>query len=63
MVLENDAFGALMSVRGKFSGNVLAAGTGTVALGVNPEGKVFRVGGWGHIIGDQGSGYDIGHKA
>ncbi|MDR3539428.1 MAG: BadF/BadG/BcrA/BcrD ATPase family protein [Desulfosporosinus sp.] len=63
VVLENDAFGALMSVRGEFSGNVLAAGTGTVALGVNPEGKVFRAGGWGHIIGDQGSGYDIGHKA
>lgn len=63
VVLENDAFGALMSVRGKFSGNVLAAGTGTVALGVNPEGTVFRVGGWGHLIGDQGSGYDIGRKA
>ena len=63
VVLENDAFGALMSVRGKFSGNVLAAGTGAVALGVNPEGKVFRVGGWGHIIGDQGSGYDIARKA
>jgi len=63
VVLENDVFGALMSVRGKFSGNVLAAGTGTVALGVNTEGEVFRVGGWGHLIGDQGSGYDIGRKA
>ena len=63
VVLENDAFGALMSVRGNFSGNVLAAGTGAVALGVNSEGKAFRVGGWGHLIGDQGSGYDIGRKA
>lgn len=63
VVLENDAFGALMSVRGEFSGNVLAAGTGVVALGVNPNGEVFRVGGWGHLIGDQGSGYDIGRKA
>ncbi|KGP76253.1 hypothetical protein JT05_05860 [Desulfosporosinus sp. Tol-M] len=63
VVLENDAFGALMSVRGNFSGNVLVAGTGAVALGVNPEGEVFRVGGWGHLIGDQGSGYDIGRKA
>ncbi|MGI6120294.1 MAG: N-acetylglucosamine kinase [Desulfosporosinus sp.] len=63
VVLENDAYGALMSVRGKFSGNVLAVGTGTVALGVNAEGEVFRVGGWGHLIGDQGSGYDIGRKA
>ena len=63
VVLENDVFGALMSVRGNFSGNVLAVGTGTVALGVNTEGEVFRLGGWGHLIGDQGSGYDIGRKA
>jgi N-acetylglucosamine kinase-like BadF-type ATPase len=63
IVLENDVFGALMSVRGTFSGNVLAVGTGTVALGVNLGGKAFRVGGWGHLIGDQGSGYDIGRKA
>lgn len=63
IVMENDVFGALMSVRGKFSGNVLAVGTGTVALGVNHEGKAFRIGGWGHLIGDQGSGYDIGRKA
>ncbi|WP_407309351.1 N-acetylglucosamine kinase [Desulfosporosinus sp. SB140] len=63
VVMENDAFGALMSVRGTFSGNVLAVGTGTVALGVNSEGKAYRIGGWGHLIGDQGSGYDIGRKA
>ena len=63
VVLENDSFGALMSVRGKFCGNVLAVGTGTVALGVDTEGHVFRVGGLGHLIGDQGSGYDIGRKA
>lgn len=63
VVLENDVFGALMSVQGNFSGNVLAAGTGAVALGINPEGKVIRVGGWGHLIGDEGAGYSIGHQA
>lgn len=63
VVLENDVFGALMSVQGKFSGNVLAVGTGSVALGINLEGDVIRVGGWGHLIGDQGGGYDIGRKA
>ena len=63
VVLENDAFGALLSVRGRFSGNVLAVGTGTVALGVNQAGEACRVGGWGHQIGDQGSGYDIGRKS
>ncbi|HZK53072.1 MAG TPA: BadF/BadG/BcrA/BcrD ATPase family protein [Desulfosporosinus sp.] len=63
VVMENDVFGALMSVRGNFFGNVLAVGTGTVALGVNTKCEVFRLGGWGHLIGDQGSGYDIGRKA
>lgn len=63
VVLENDVFGALMSVQGKFSGNVLAAGTGAIALGVNSEGEAIRVGGWGHIIGDEGAGYSIGRKA
>lgn len=63
VVLENDSYGALMSVKGEFSGNALAVGTGAVALGVNNEGQVFRIGGWGHLIGDQGSGYDIGRKA
>lgn len=63
VVLENDVYGALMSVQGKFSGNVLAAGTGAVALGINPEGEAIRVGGWGHLISDEGGGYDIGRKA
>ncbi len=63
VVLENDVYGALMSVQGVFSGNVLVAGTGAIALGVNPEGEAIRVGGWGHIIGDQGAGYSIGRKA
>lgn len=63
VALENDVFGALMSVQGKFSGNVLAAGTGAVALGINVDGAVIRVGGWGHLIGDEGSGYEIGRKA
>ncbi|HZK85911.1 MAG TPA: BadF/BadG/BcrA/BcrD ATPase family protein [Desulfosporosinus sp.] len=63
VVLENDVFGALMSVQGEFSGNVLAVGTGAIALGVNITGDVFRLGGWGYLIGDQGSGYDIGRKA
>ena len=27
------------------------------------SGKEFRVGGWGHLIGDEGSGYDLGRMA
>ncbi len=41
-------------------GAVLISGTGSVALGRNGLGDTFRCGGWGYLIGDEGSGYAIG---
>lgn len=41
-------------------GVVLAAGTGTVALGVDDAGRSARVDGWGYLLGDAGSGHAIG---
>lgn len=41
-------------------GAVLISGTGSVALGRNARGDTFRCGGWGYLIGDEGSGYAIG---
>ncbi|MDP4153010.1 MAG: BadF/BadG/BcrA/BcrD ATPase family protein [Bacillota bacterium] len=38
-------------------GIILVSGTGSICMGCTSEGKVARVGGWGHIIGDEGSGY------
>jgi glucosamine kinase len=35
------------------------AGTGSHVFGVGPEGP-WRTGGWGHILGDEGSGYWLG---
>ena len=43
-------------------GAVLISGTGSVALGRNSRGETFRCGGWGHVIGDEGSGYAIGRE-
>lgn len=43
-------------------GIVLIAGTGAIAFGVNAAGDEARAGGWGPIIGDEGSGYDIGRR-
>jgi N-acetylglucosamine kinase-like BadF-type ATPase len=45
-------------------GVTLIAGTGCVAAAQSDGGrKVVRVGGWGHIVDDRGSAYDIGRGA
>lgn len=40
-------------------GIVAIAGTGSQVYGQNQQGKTKRVGGWGYILGDEGSGYNI----
>lgn len=44
-------------------GTVVSAGTGTVAVAVAPDGRWARCDGWGPIVGDRGSAYDIGRSA
>ena len=43
-------------------GVLLIAGTGSVALGMGSDGGPIQVGGWGKLLGDEGSGYWIGMK-
>jgi N-acetylglucosamine kinase-like BadF-type ATPase len=35
------------------------AGTGSIAVGRSPQGCTARAGGWGHLIGDEGSAYRV----
>jgi N-acetylglucosamine kinase-like BadF-type ATPase len=44
-------------------GVVVAAGTGSVCYGRNRAGVSRQVGGWGQIMGDEGSAYDIAVRA
>lgn len=44
-------------------GVIVIAGTGSIAFGMNERGESARVGGWGYLLGDEGSGYDIGRQA
>jgi N-acetylglucosamine kinase-like BadF-type ATPase len=57
--VDNDARIALTGAIGFGGGVVVIAGTGSVAFGRNEEGQEARAGGWGPIIGDEGSGYGI----
>jgi N-acetylglucosamine kinase-like BadF-type ATPase len=40
-------------------GMALVAGTGSIAFGRTPDGTMGRSGGWGYLLGDEGSGYGM----
>ena len=62
LALETDF---TIALRGAMDGpgGILIAGTGSVAFGRNEAGQTARVGGWGHLIDDAGSGYALGRDA
>jgi N-acetylmuramic acid 6-phosphate etherase len=42
---------------------LVISGTGSGCYGQGRDGRGVKVGGWGHVLGDKGSGYDIGLSA
>ena len=57
---------ARIALEGAFpdsAGCILIAGTGSILFGKDRKGNLHRVGGFGRLIGDEGSGYSIGRKA
>jgi N-acetylglucosamine kinase-like BadF-type ATPase len=63
LVVTNDAVIALAGATGTGQGIITIAGTGSIAFGRNPAGRSARAGGWGHIFGDEGGGFDIARQA
>ena len=59
VVICNDALIALVGGLGHAIGIVAIAGTGSIIFGRNSQGCTKRVGGWGNILGDEGSAYSI----
>ncbi|MEQ4565804.1 BadF/BadG/BcrA/BcrD ATPase family protein [Paenarthrobacter sp. CAP02] len=49
----------VLAAAGLDAGAVLVAGTGSVAWGRNAEGREARSGGYGYLLGDEGSGYSV----
>lgn len=62
VLLAHDSVSSFVGALGEQRGAVIAAGTGSVTLGVGRD-AVRRVDGWGNIMGDAGSGYWIGREA
>lgn len=62
--ITNDALPALVSGTFSLNGLVVIAGTGSIAYLVQDNGaRTIRSGGWGYLLGDDGSGYHIGNEA
>lgn len=58
--VTHDAMAALYAGNPQGCGVVLISGTGSIAYGRDSEGNETRSGGWGYLIGDEGSAMWIG---
>ena len=63
LLVVNDALIALRAGIGDSAGVVIVAGTGSIAYGCARNGYAARSGGWGYVLGDEGSGYWMGRLA
>lgn len=51
---------ALVGALGRREGVLILAGTGSLVYAVHAEGRSILLGGWGYLLGDEGSGYWLG---
>lgn len=63
VLVVNDALIALAAGAKDAPAIVIISGTGSIVYGRNAHSEAARAGGWGHMIGDEGSGYWIGREA
>jgi N-acetylglucosamine kinase len=61
--IDHDAHTALAGAIPSMTGVVAIAGTGSIAFAMNASGARARAGGWGYLLGDPGSAYEIGRQA
>jgi N-acetylglucosamine kinase-like BadF-type ATPase len=61
--ITTDFSAAMQDALADGPGILVIAGTGSSAWGRAQDGRCVRAGGWGHILGDEGSGYDLGRIA
>jgi N-acetylglucosamine kinase-like BadF-type ATPase len=59
-IVVNDVVAAWATATGARPGVGAISGSGSNVFGVGPRGDTWRSGGWGHLLGDEGSGYWLG---
>ncbi|MFC5559313.1 N-acetylglucosamine kinase [Ureibacillus thermophilus] len=62
IIVENDVQSTLIGLTGNDAGALVISGTGSTAYATDGKGRIERTGGWGHRVGDEGSGYWIGRE-
>jgi N-acetylglucosamine kinase-like BadF-type ATPase len=63
IIAESDALAALTGAFGGGPGIIVIAGTGVICFGRAPSGEIIRAGGWGYLLGDEGSGFSVAQAA
>ena len=59
VIMDSDVYIALMGLDTAHECAVVISGTGSMAAGRTKDGTIIHTGGWGYILGDEGSSYHI----
>lgn len=62
-IVINDVVGAWATATDARPGVAAISGTGSNVFGVGLQGQPWRAGGWGQLLGDEGSGYWLGSRS
>jgi len=62
IMLVHDSMAALYATNAGKESAIIIAGTGSATAGINSRGEYARAGGWGYILGDEGSGFYLAKR-
>lgn len=63
IAMNSDIYAALCACSCEGERAVVISGTGSMCAGLDAGGRVLTRGGWGHILGDEGSAYSVAVEA